>query len=301
MSSTLTETAVFTSSTIVPSDGDEAVAASVNNAFQVLADRTQALLALCNGTLRGGYLTVGTNQVVVSPVRDLIVGGVYGSNAVQTTLTLPSLSSGTWYYVYAYPDGSGGVSFEVSTTAPDNSGTTGDGGAMWKSGGTTRRYLGSFCTYTDGASVVRPMPMFQASGGRYHYVWSAVSEMLIPPLTTLTTSGGSVADTETIDLSDWVPPHARVGIVELRTTMLSGEDAIDLWVLEGGIIPPSAGREISFVDAPRVAGPSVEAKRELTVFLSTSREFTLYAATAGGGGCTVDTHPLGWIERDTRG
>lgn len=301
MSTTLTETAVFTASVVVPSDGDDAVASSVVDPLQVLADRSRYLLALHNGLLRGGYLRVQTNQVIVSPVRALVVGSVYGSNAAQTTLTLPTLVAGTWYYVYAYPDGSGGVNFEVSTTAPDNSGTTDDGGAVWKSGGTTRRYLGSFCTYTDGASVVRPMPMFQASGGRYHYVWSAVSETLIPPLTTLTTSGGSVTDTETIDLSDWVPPHARVGIVELRTTMLSGEDSMDLWVFEGGSIPPAAGREISFVDAPRASGPSVEAKREITVFLSTSREFTLRAATAGGGGCTVDTHPMGWLERDTRG
>ena len=301
MSSTLTETAVFTSSTIVPSDGDEAVAASVNNAFQVLADRTQALLALCNGTLRGGYLTVGTNQVVVSPVRALVVGGVYGSNAVQTTLTLPSLSSGTWYYVYAYPDGSGGVSFEVSTTAPDNSGTTGDGGAMWKSGGTTRRYLGSFRTYIDGASVVRPLPMHQTAGGRYIYRKSEVSETLVPALAVLTSSGGSVTDEATVSLTGWVPPHARVALVEMRITLANQEDSPVLSIYEGGNAFTASGRVLSFTAPFRSVAPDGVFKNEHTIELSSSRDFGVKAATVGAGAAVITAMPLGFVERDTRG
>ena len=299
MSSTLVETAVFTSSVEVPSDGDEADAASVNGAFQVLADRSQWLLALHNGTLRGGYLTVGTNQVIVSPVRALVVGGVYGSNAVQTTLTLPSLSSGTWYYVYAYPDGSGGVSFEVSTTAPDNSGTTGDGGALWKSGGTTRRYLGSFRTYIDGASVVRPLPMHQTSGGRYRYRRSEVSEALVPPVHTLT-APVSLVQEDTVDLSGFVPPHARMALVELRTQLAVSTYAIDLKLFEGGNAFTAAGRQVGF-EVPRPAGNTMLLGREVDVELDSSRAFGLSGTCSSGSSSDVDVLVCGFIERDTRG
>lgn len=301
MSSTLVETAVFTSSVEVPSDGDEADAASVNGAFQVLADRSQWLLALHNGTLRGGYLTVGTNQVVVSPVRALVVGGVYGSNAVQTTLTLPSLSSGTWYYVYAYPDGSGGVSFEVSTTAPDNSGTTGDGGAMWKSGGTARRYLGSFRTYIDGASVVRPYPMLQCGGGRYLYRRSEVSEALVPAVHTLT-APVSLVQQDTVSLAGFVPPHARVALVDLRVQLAASTPSIDLKTYEGGNAFSAAGKKVGFVTArPSGDTSTLSSDLELEIELDSSREFGLSGIVSTGTDSDVAVFVNGFIERDTRG
>lgn len=77
----------------------------------------------------------GDNTIVIAATPGLCLGGVVLPAKAQTTLTVGgTLTNPAWYYVYAY-NNAGAIAYEASTTAPDSS-------FLYKSGDSTRRYVG---------------------------------------------------------------------------------------------------------------------------------------------------------------
>lgn len=84
---------------------------------------------------RPAMFMAGDNTIVIAATPGLCLGGVVLPAKAQTTLTVGgTLTNPAWYYVYAYASG-GVITYEASTTAPDSS-------FLYKSGDSTRRYVG---------------------------------------------------------------------------------------------------------------------------------------------------------------
>jgi hypothetical protein len=200
MSHTLTEATTFPSTVTVPDAGDARTAASVNVAFQALADRTRNLYNLTNGIAdsldwSGQISGDGSATINVGGIRSFVRNGVnYG--AAPGTVVTSGLANNTWYYVYAYIGA--GIQYEYNTTVPDAS-------LVYKSGDATRRYLGCFRTNGSAAPVA-----FRGVNGRY--VLSRPQQVLAAA------SYGSVLFRAT-SLVSGVPPHSRMA--RLRTVLLS--------------------------------------------------------------------------------
>lgn len=127
---------------------------------------------------------------VTTAVRFDALNGVVDPAALPTPVVL---GPNAWYYVYLINIGSRSApngDFEISTTGPDTA------SRAFKSGDGSRLYLG--CFLTDGSNNIRP---FRCEDGRFLYEFNAA-------LTAGTgTTTGSFAD---VDLSPFLPPHARV-------------------------------------------------------------------------------------------
>src|SRR5258706_7012960 len=120
MSHNLTETTTFDATVTVHDSGDARTAASVNTAFQALANRTAYLndqKNLTNAVLtatRVGIngLLIGTRNVSWLSSTQLVVEGFYSHHIniapyaaqVAATVTPGSDSNDTWHYLYAKDD-----------------------------------------------------------------------------------------------------------------------------------------------------------------------------------------------------
>jgi len=163
MSHTLSETASFDANIVVPDNGDALDATTADAPLLKLANRTKHLRfdgrLDWNGEISN---TPSSADVVVGPIPYLSLGGVLLSTSSSTNVTTSGLAADTWYYLYAYND-AGSLLIEYSTTGPDAS-------RVFKSGDTTRRYLGLF--RSNGSSVILP---FRAHRGEYLYHVSALA------------------------------------------------------------------------------------------------------------------------------
>lgn len=220
MSTTLTETAKHTPDSVaVPASGDARTAASVNGAFQELANRSLLALGGVSGIMRGAdefaveplgtassfTITVGGIQSLVLPREDgsRYEGFFYVSGSpsiTQANVAGGTLANSTRYYVYAF-NNAGTLAFEIVTTAPRASRVHQSGSGA---GPVARRYLGTFVTDSSGA----PIPC-RAVRGVYTFRRSALAA------NALRVVNGSSTSWATADLSSLVPPHARLVRVEL--------------------------------------------------------------------------------------
>jgi hypothetical protein len=185
-----------------PAAGEPRQAASVNDALQNLANRTAYLKPTVDGM--AGYLawsgtlqSASTTTVTVGRIERLILDG-QALQAAETAIGTPKLEGGgsfavdTWYYVYAW-NNAGTLDYEISDTEPDEA-------LFWKDGDDTRRYLG--CFRTDGSGDIRKFTM---TGREFTFRVDgivAADRVLQPP-------GNDATSPTAVDLSAWVPPHAR--------------------------------------------------------------------------------------------
>jgi hypothetical protein len=132
--------------------------------------------------------------------------------ATETTLGIShvegapgALTADTWYYVFAYSNGTTTVQFQITTTPPTESGTP-TVRQQWKRGQSANyRYLG--CFRTDGSG--NPLPMV-ASRGRYAFT---APDVLHNDLNNVN------AD---YSLAARVPPHACAAIVRMLAASSDG-------------------------------------------------------------------------------
>ena len=103
-----------------------------------------------------------------------------------------NLSNSTWYYVYAWLNGST-LDYQISSTAPDATRTTKSGDALY-------RYLGCFRTTAAGA----PIAMYM-NGGKYLYRTAGLAVA-----TTQVLAGGVAIANTAVPCAALVPPHARL-------------------------------------------------------------------------------------------
>lgn len=170
-----------------PQDGDDAYmdagAAPLMPVLQHLYDAAGALRIAALGQMSGGdrlsvdpggtstVFTVRVSRIVGLLSRQTGSTPIYATyTAGETTLDLTdvdsspaNLSNGTWYYVYAFCDGTATTAFYISTTAPEASLT-------WRTGAEgVDRYIGCFRTNASGA----PLPVSKR-GNRYEYDFGAI-------------------------------------------------------------------------------------------------------------------------------
>jgi hypothetical protein len=116
-----------------------------------------------------------------------------------------ALSADTWYYAYAFSNGTGTLQWQISTTPPTESGTP-TVLQQWKRGQEANyRFVGAFVT--DGSG--NPIPMVMANG-RYTYV---APDVLHNDLNNVN------AD---YSLAARVPPHAKAALVRVLATSSDG-------------------------------------------------------------------------------
>lgn len=196
MATTYTGTATYTTSVVIPDDGDLATAASVDmpikseidmdffllQSYQLIPDSTSCISAWCtSGTtisispiplaivsVNGFYTQLTTNIVSTCGVGEIEGGG-------------GAYSANTWYYVYLYGDVVGNALFQSSTIPPDPK-------KLFKLGNDNYKYICSF--RTDGTAT--PFPFYMNRGIYTYYSQKYVI------------SGSSTSEA-VIDLSTLVP------------------------------------------------------------------------------------------------
>lgn len=200
----------------VPDEGEEVVAAlvgagkgPVRPADQANANRAAALHALAINQSLVPRFSLSADGVD-NRIKIHLPGRVAGldSNGKRwmiagTTVPFaidPTAQVGapaTWpassiVYVYCYATTTGQLGIEPSTGAPD-------GGLIFKSGDTSRRYLGCFFTGAGGAPL--PIPM-SGERGVYRYIAPRVTPAL-----------GTDAAYTAVVLTGLLPPHARRALI----------------------------------------------------------------------------------------
>lgn len=212
MPTNITDVSAFTSPVVAPADGDTRNAASVNVAFQSLADRTRILLdALIVRLVWSGDFAVASGgsltsfSISVGAIGQLLAADSNGdyrvASATAGTVTQAHILGGggtlgavaQWWYVYAYVTTLGAVSYEVTTTAPESS-------RRCKLADATRAYLGCFRTLATGA----PLPA-QKANGRYLYRASALGSNELRVVNVSAATGATAQSLATL-----VPPHGRI-------------------------------------------------------------------------------------------
>ena len=207
-------------------------------------------LCLKGGTASSFSIEVGAINAVglVDADATFYQFTTFGASVTQTAIEGGgSLAADTWYYLYCYRSGGGSVAYEISTTAPS-------GPRRFKTGDTTRRYLGCFRTNSSGT----PLP-FEASRGRYTYRRSAI----VGPDTTqgLRLLSVTVTATSTLDVSVRVPPHARVAHIRSTLTIGDGSSVTLGLRTEGGDIGEAETFAVATGDAPWRARFGIPVKR----------------------------------------
>ena len=212
MSTNIIDVSQFTDPVVAPADGDTRNAASVNVAFQSLADRTRILLdALIVRLVWSGDFAVADGgsltsfSISVGAIGQLLAADSNGdyrvASATAGTVTQAHILGGggtlgavaQWWYVYAYVTTLGAVSYEVTTTAPESS-------RRCKLADATRAYLGCFRTLATGA----PLPA-QKANGRYLYRASALGSNELRVVNVSAATGATAQSLATL-----VPPHGRI-------------------------------------------------------------------------------------------
>lgn len=147
-------------------------------------------------------LTLTVYPLGLVPIKTGTSWAIYTHTSTSTfdvsvaSASCPACSSVTTterYYVYAY--NSSGLKFEVSTTAPDS-------GLWFKTGDSTRTYVGTFRTNTAGN-----IQGFVSTNGVYNYVLNLA--VLSAGNATTSTALSLYGTTPFADGSKAVPPHAR--------------------------------------------------------------------------------------------
>lgn len=237
MPTTLTETAQHTPDSVtVPASGDARTAASVEGAFQELADRSRLALGGVSGIMRGAdefaveqggssssfTITVGGIQSLVLPREDgsLYEGFFYVSGSptiTEANVAGGVLANSAHYYVYAF-NSAGTLAFEIVTDPPRASRVHKTGAGA---GPAARRYLG--CFPTDGSGTPAAL---RAVRGRYTFRGYTVGA--IAAATAQNTANTSTW-TGDLSLASRIPPHARV--VRLRVTAHRASAGVATWTL----------------------------------------------------------------------
>lgn len=211
MPNTLTGTATYHTTTNVPAAGDARSAASVDGAFQDLLDNDTYLNTrlLGDGIVlwRGSLASIpSTNHIAIGAIDQVIVGGK-SFHGNPTTFDAATVTASTRYYIYCY-DNSGSLAYEKSTTAPDSN-------LYFKTGDTTRVYLGTFLGASSGGGIVS----FYAKRGVYSYRESDVANN-----DTRVLAGGTSTSYAAVPAVPIVPASARkVWITVLGTTLANSQ------------------------------------------------------------------------------
>ena len=236
--------------TAPPADGDDAsisagAAPLRPTVLQILADRDAFAVSALHGALSEWpeiWSEEGDTDVWVRGFRLVLGSRLLVQSAPQVAVPLSGLALGTWAYLYAY-DSAGTLAFEVSATAPDAT-------LLWKSGGTSHRYLCSLRVLT--ATSVVP---FRRTGRLTRYMRDQVGAY-----TRVLTSGGSGAFAA-VPLQylgvDVLPPHARM--VELALQVSAGSGALlREKALRSGTIFFGAGQHRETLQCTVGAGQTIE-------------------------------------------
>lgn len=174
-----------------------------------------------SGLLIGGEVWVpAAGELWVGTIETLTLGGRNHRRATTGNIGFATASASTWYYLFAFEGALAGpgapppIEFEVSLTPPDEA-------RLFKSGGSTHRYLAPL--RTNGAGGNWPFRRI----GREH-VWTRT---LITGDTIVLAGGAATTDT-VVSLAAFVPPHARLVrvFVSLTATSAGGE----AWVAAAG-------------------------------------------------------------------
>lgn len=238
MSATLTAVAAYDTGSLVIAENGELWSdadgpAPFEPVFQRIADR----LAFSRDALIGGLdwngelsCTGGTASsfsITVGPINSVVVmaaSSIYyvlasgGATVTQTAIEGGgNLANNTWYYLYGYRSGGGSLAFEISTTVPNTS-------RRFKTGDTTRRYLGCFRTNSSGAPLA-----FEASRGRFIYRRSAIVNVNTTGLRLLVQTTDDVVPV-VWDITSRIPPHARCAILR-ADAMQSGSGSVQFDIL----------------------------------------------------------------------
>lgn len=207
-----------------PQDGDDAYmdagAAPLMPVLQHLYNAAGALRIAVLGQMSGGdrmsvdpggtstVFTVRVSRIVGLLSRQTGSTPIYATyTAGETVLDLTdvdgapaNLSNNTWYYVYAFCNGTATTQAYISTVAPEASLT-------WRTGAEgVDRYIGCFRTNGSGA----PLPV-RMHRGRYVY-WTKQTIV-----SALSTAGVWAAQS----LATRVPPHARVATINAQSSRAS--------------------------------------------------------------------------------
>lgn len=215
---TLAESATFAPTIDVPQDGDAAQAtapgspagnATIEEVVQNLANRTRFLYQDPAGLIvpRPTLSCDASGNLILGGLQRILVGGDRWAQSGSATMLVGTLVAATWYYLYAWSNGST-LKFEVSTTAPDPL-----TGYVTKTGDATRIYLGPFRTHRT-TTAIEP---FRYGNGRFLWRWSALSGLSEGTVTT--TAAATVATNLTLGFGGGapllVPPHARTAVLSL--------------------------------------------------------------------------------------
>lgn len=186
---------------IGPADGDPLLAASVNDAFKPLADRSTLAFYGLYGAYGSRMNAICTDGLIIqmnfqgavrsssgvlsgdlgSPPGDIDIAATLGSSPVANT----------WYYVYG-SDAAGVLTAVISTDAPDET-------IKYRSTSADQAFLTAF--KTDASGDVRPFSHYE---GTYSY-HGEVSVIARSDPGTLTWAAALLPD---------VPPFARQALVE---------------------------------------------------------------------------------------
>jgi hypothetical protein len=239
--------------------GDLAVSGSAANNFSVEIGAINAL-ALYDGT---DYRVVASGGDTITQTSIEGGGGTLGA-AVD------------WWYVYVYRSaGTTTVAYEISQTAPGPS-------RAFKSGDSTRRYLGCFRTNTSGVPLA-----VRASRGTYVY---RTHQQVLASGTATSKSDVIVRPTGTTEEA-LIPNHAR--LVECQVRLNRGTDGT---TKTATIYGAAASAELTM----QVAGEDVSGAARSTyatglVETDSSRQIA-YALDSSAGGASLDVWVRGWRE-----
>lgn len=253
----------------VPDDGEAAVASApgspssrvtLEEVVQALANRDEWIRRSLQGTLKSPpTLRINEGATVLSfgACTELVLGEDRLSGAAGT-LALGTLPADVWRYVYAWNDG-GALEYEISATAPE-------AGLVWKTGDTSKRYIGSFRTTLLGLIV--PFTNIRGSARQQHRVLVGGTS----------TSYVEMILRDYLGLADAVPPHATR--VHLRV-QVSGSARIRRVGYAAEVQFDAADSSVQFAtfDIDRNGG---------------GRPVLEYQVIGGGDTLTVDV--LGWEE-----
>lgn len=235
----------------------------------------------------------GTNTVFavrVGAISSLCVkdsAGVWRPyyTAAETTLDLgdvegapANLSNSTWYYVYAYSDGTSTLRFLINTVAPDATG-------LWQSAGGDglRRYLGCFVTTSGGG----PIPV-RALRGTYRYDYSETAALSVLNITTAVPTSYT-----NIDCSSLIPLHSVLGSFLVIVTNASTTHFGRTQFRKGGATtsPITLDTPPGNVEHPATSTHAIELQTSSAQVIEYQR-----VSTASYADCDISVEVLGFTE-----
>lgn len=184
-----------------------------------------------------------------------------------------TLSNSTWYYVYAWLNGST-LDYQISSTAPDATRTTKSGDALY-------HYLGCFRTTSAGA----PIPCNMA-GGRYVYCVGDVTAATLQVVT-----AGAAAAYASVPCSTLAPPHARIVTLKVVATNVIGGGLVTSSVTVQRFGAASTGTHDLYTGVTALQS----AAAEMTVEVDSSQR-AQYQVNGGANAPVADIYVFGFQE-----